>query len=222
MNDRIKAIETQYKGYRFRSRLEARWAVFFDAMGLEWDYEVEGFELDDGTRYLPDFYIPSWKMHLEVKPTLPTELEIKKLQSLATQDEEKAWKCGRFLIGTPGVANVSLSDNGWEFTGCIVLDVFHEKIPSPPTIESFAMMAGGTRLDVWPIYFTQIDGMTFQVRRLPARDVKGEQLFAAYLPHSYGIRFYIGDGVHYDDERLLAAYDAARSARFEFGESGAA
>ena len=26
----IKAIETYYKGYRFRSRLEARWAVFFD------------------------------------------------------------------------------------------------------------------------------------------------------------------------------------------------
>lgn len=27
----IKAIDTYYKGYRFRSRLEARWAVFFDA-----------------------------------------------------------------------------------------------------------------------------------------------------------------------------------------------
>lgn len=30
----MKAIETRYKGYRFRSRLEARWAVFFDALGL--------------------------------------------------------------------------------------------------------------------------------------------------------------------------------------------
>ena len=28
----IKAIETVYNGYRFRSRLEARWAVFFDAL----------------------------------------------------------------------------------------------------------------------------------------------------------------------------------------------
>lgn len=26
----IKAIDTIYKGYKFRSRLEARWAVFFD------------------------------------------------------------------------------------------------------------------------------------------------------------------------------------------------
>jgi hypothetical protein len=40
----INAIETHYKGYRFRSRLEARWAVFFDALGYEWQYEPEGFE----------------------------------------------------------------------------------------------------------------------------------------------------------------------------------
>lgn len=52
----IKAIETRYKGYRFRSRLEARWAVFFDALGLKWDYEPEGFELAAG-RYLPDFRV---------------------------------------------------------------------------------------------------------------------------------------------------------------------
>jgi hypothetical protein len=30
----IKAIETLYRGYRFRSRTEARWAVFFDGVGL--------------------------------------------------------------------------------------------------------------------------------------------------------------------------------------------
>lgn len=51
----MRAIETRYKGYRFRSRLEARWAVFFDALGLHWEYEPEGFELPCGTRYLPDF-----------------------------------------------------------------------------------------------------------------------------------------------------------------------
>jgi hypothetical protein len=50
----IKAIETQYKGYRFRSRLEARWAVFFDAIGWPWDYEPEGFTWHERS-YLPDF-----------------------------------------------------------------------------------------------------------------------------------------------------------------------
>lgn len=53
----IKPIETEYKGYKFRSRLEARWAVFFDAIGAKWEYEPEGFELADGTRYLPDFLL---------------------------------------------------------------------------------------------------------------------------------------------------------------------
>lgn len=53
--NKIKAIETRYKGYRFRSRLEARWAVFFDTLGLSWEYEPEGFELPGVGRYLPDF-----------------------------------------------------------------------------------------------------------------------------------------------------------------------
>ena len=30
--NRIKPIQTRYKGFNFRSRLEARWAVFFDAI----------------------------------------------------------------------------------------------------------------------------------------------------------------------------------------------
>lgn len=52
----IKAIETKYKGYNFRSRTEARWAVFFDALGLKWEYEPEGFQLESGW-YLPDFKV---------------------------------------------------------------------------------------------------------------------------------------------------------------------
>jgi hypothetical protein len=54
MTPSIKPIETSYQGYRFRSRLEARWAVFFDTLGLAWEYEPEGYVLD-GHPYLPDF-----------------------------------------------------------------------------------------------------------------------------------------------------------------------
>lgn len=53
----MRAIETRYKGYRFRSRLEARWAVFFDNMGIKYEYEPEGFVLAGGTHYLPDFRV---------------------------------------------------------------------------------------------------------------------------------------------------------------------
>jgi len=66
---RITAIPTTYKGYTFRSRTEARWAVFFDAMGIEWEYEPEGLELATGERYLPDFYLPRFGWWAEVKPT---------------------------------------------------------------------------------------------------------------------------------------------------------
>lgn len=51
----IKAIETRYAGCRFRSRLEARWAVFFDQLGWSWEYEPEGYTVSNG--YLPDFQI---------------------------------------------------------------------------------------------------------------------------------------------------------------------
>lgn len=63
----IKPIETLYNGYRFRSRLEARWAVFFDAAGIKHEYEPEGFELPDGTKYLPDFYLPELRIFVEIK-----------------------------------------------------------------------------------------------------------------------------------------------------------
>lgn len=63
----MKAIETEYRGYRFRSRLEARWAVFFSALSVEWEYEKEGYELGEHGRYLPDFWLPRYDVWFEVK-----------------------------------------------------------------------------------------------------------------------------------------------------------
>lgn len=63
----MKAIETVYNGYRFRSRLEARWAVFFDEAGIKYQYELEGFELDNGQWYLPDFWLPGIEIWVEIK-----------------------------------------------------------------------------------------------------------------------------------------------------------
>ena len=75
----IKAIETKYNGYKFRSRLEARWAVFFDAANIKYEYEPEGYELADNERYLPDFYLPDEDIFVEVKaPRESAFFEIKK------------------------------------------------------------------------------------------------------------------------------------------------
>lgn len=60
-------IQTEAFGYRFRSRLEARWAVCLTHLGCEWEYEPQGFEIG-GQRYLPDFYLPAIGAYVEVKP----------------------------------------------------------------------------------------------------------------------------------------------------------
>lgn len=62
---RIAAIPTTFAGVRFRSRLEAKWAAFFDA--VEWPWEYEPHDLDG---YVPDFLLrlPFGSVAVEVKP----------------------------------------------------------------------------------------------------------------------------------------------------------
>lgn len=78
----IKPIQTEYKGYLFRSRLEARWAVFLDAMSVNWEYEKEGYELESGW-YLPDFWLPDLDLWLEIKPDDPSDKELQLAEELA-------------------------------------------------------------------------------------------------------------------------------------------
>lgn len=113
-----RAIETHYAGCRFRSRLEARWAVVLDAMGLRWQYEPEGFELDGGVRYLPDFYLPDREMWLEIKP------------EGAFGRCSEAW--GKAVLLASALAGVGdwttvgvldgLTGNGWLFDGMCRVD----------------------------------------------------------------------------------------------------
>lgn len=133
MSYRAKAISTNYGGYRFHSRLEARWAVFFDAVGLPYDYEKEGYILDDCTRYLPDFWLPSLKMWVEIEPDLElaeyTELDCRHLEAETIQEmrsgklfnlmrlfrDSQEWPIA-CIIGQPGKHRIwffgwDLSDN---------------------------------------------------------------------------------------------------------------
>ena len=108
----MKAIETRYKGYRFRSRLEARWAVFFDTLGLKWEYEPEGYDLGFGVWYLPDFFVrgqDGFTAFVEVKPVDPSEEEIRKLRLLGEATD--TYVC--FLIGVPGDEAESDEDELW-------------------------------------------------------------------------------------------------------------
>lgn len=78
----LRAIDTWYADTWFRSRLEARWAVYFDAVGLAWDYEPEGFDVGEIGWYLPDFWLPGVAAWAEVKAAPFTRLELRRCAAL--------------------------------------------------------------------------------------------------------------------------------------------
>ena len=93
------AIPTWHAGVKFRSRLEARYAAWFDACGVDWLYEP--FDLDG---YIPDFIIGKTAL-VEVKPALGVE----ELHAAADKVWASGWMDGKdsfaMVVGvTPGTS----------------------------------------------------------------------------------------------------------------------
>lgn len=107
----IKPIETKYNGFKFRSRLEARWAIFLDMIGLRYEYEIEGFEMN-GIRYLPDFYIPSLDRWFEIKAKPLSDYEMKKSEEFCFNKDIENIKFS-VLVGSPEAVRID------EFFGII-------------------------------------------------------------------------------------------------------
>jgi hypothetical protein len=193
----MRAIETQYRGYRFRSRLEARWAVFLDTLGGDWRYETEGFEFEDGSRYLPDFWVPCPKFHsgdsgywLEIKGQPPSAAEIAKCQNLAQYS-------GHITLLAYGDINAEhfgkYSFDPVRSQGRVVSVKVHHSEERDPAIERFFAL----------------------LKHDPSKE-------PFYSHWSLAERFWSGqkDGV-FDQAAFESALVAARAARFEHGESGA-
>jgi hypothetical protein len=87
----MKAIPTEYDGVWFRSRLEARYAMFFDQHRIGWEYEVDGINLGGGKFYLPDFWLPDSRTFLEVKGPLKERSELVKLAQDRIDSETGGW-----------------------------------------------------------------------------------------------------------------------------------
>lgn len=140
----IQAIETQYKGYRFRSRLEARWAVFFDALNIEWEYEKEGYDLGKTGWYLPDFWLPKQKTFLEVKPKLTDQAQLGVYLAGKCNDHRNNW---RTQLIHPSDLNCRLSEyppkftkypmiGGFRYTGPFLIDEYqHSNGHSDVTVD---------------------------------------------------------------------------------------
>lgn len=94
----IKALDTEYAGYLFRSRIEARWAVYFDKMRVSWEYEPTGLDLGSLGWYLPDFYLPAYDAYIEIKPNKSALKEVtEKLVAIEESSANSAWG----LFGDP-------------------------------------------------------------------------------------------------------------------------
>lgn len=203
--DKIQPIETYYKGYRFRSRLEARWAVFFDNLGVEWEYEPEGFKLPSGKLYLPDFRLKCYGCRGSVEET-PFDLYVEVKGVMTQEDADKINEfCGYSEYEVIGFDGKHL-DHPVLILGNIpdvtdTLDITDSSI-----CKSYDRMNG---VDIYSFNYQTIDF----------------DHFAAYPAATADGKFYLfGDDCNYinneDCNRVLNAYLCAKQARFEHGEHG--
>lgn len=118
---RLSPIDTRYSNCLFRSRLEARWAVFFDAFGLRWEYEREGFKDEAGNCYLPDFWMPDIETWVEIKPDLrPAGIEWHSWWPLSWPVPLDLEPRLVVLFGSPGDYNAYLTyDRDYRWVRCI-------------------------------------------------------------------------------------------------------
>lgn len=252
----MKAIETKYKGYRFRSRLEARWAVFFDALGIKWEYEPEGYDLGEAGWYLPDFMIyignnsaPVW---FEVKGKKATKDDIKKLEFLCDATNTH----GFIASGTMDCPTVKISRKGLaEVSGAII----HHRAPMSATVTSTNVTSnqaedirsfektlicgfyedGYGNIDIDHLYEDDTDKCPDLNHKahifvkgnkgdyldiVPAiAEISGQDKVAMtrkiHEDWSLSVGFNTGSGRYYRSKRLRSAFNRARSARFEHGET---
>lgn len=227
----IKPIETQYNGLRFRSRLEARWAVFFDALGVEYEYEPEGFELPSGARYLPDFRVKCYGKRGRWNSETPFDLWIEVKGKMTQEDADK-------IIEFAGFKRQTIKHKeGYTETFCqcenpvLILSSVPENLFDLRHKELYSSATNG-----WyganPFSYAMIDG-----------DIDWCAIPAAHLGRFYllgGFGVSVGDqifGVNeenktepmpwddrdepiWDFENTEWAFTKARQARFEYAERG--
>lgn len=183
--EKLKPIETIYNGYRFRSRLEARWAVFLDTLGVEYEYEPEGFELPNGKRYLPDFKVKCYGTRGEWREDNPFDLYIEVKGHMKQSDADRILEfCAYYPILIVGnIPRKGCSHNS-------------------TSLSAYENMDG---TNVRPFNYWTIDGDDF----------------AAYPAACDGRFFLWGDDSNYiwNVDEVERAYDVARQARFEHGET---
>lgn len=108
----ISSIPTQYRGIWYRSRLEAKWAAFFDEMKWRYQYEPVEFQM-----WSPDFVlIGATNTFVEVKPITGRheKVESKLLSSCCRDEMMVVGLCPKFnLDGEPSLVGWLAEDRSF-------------------------------------------------------------------------------------------------------------
>lgn len=195
----MKAIETVYNGYKFRSRLEARWAVFFDAIGAEWEYEPEGFVLSDSTKYLPDFLLHN----VQGRGTSEIYVEIKGVLS-----DEDLHKISLFSYGNGNGGLYGEAENPIIIFGKIPEEKWYSDLyVNGKLFDKAHYKIDYSKDNNWYFYNLRFSEGDDYLTEPKAK--KGGGLVLDYPDNPYDF---------VDMDRTLEAYRKARQARFEHGE----
>jgi len=173
----LRAIPTEYDGVVYRSRNEARYAVFFKKLGIVNEWEPQGFHSRGGHCYLPDFLLAGQALIAEIKGSFDADPEgVEKWRGLvAARGKERGILCLPIIAGEMRFLLIGPDGRGglWE--------------------------------DDQAQWYCCPQGYHFDVLTYP----KGgcAECGAA-------------DGYWYDDPRIAAAFNCARSYRFGRGVTG--
>jgi hypothetical protein len=77
-------IQTWFRGVKYRSRLEARFAMAMHEMEIPFVYECMTFTRPSGGTYTPDFFLPRQQLWIELKPHRPHLEEEMKCEEMST------------------------------------------------------------------------------------------------------------------------------------------
>ena len=205
----LKAIDTAYKGHLFRSRLEARWAVFFDALGLQWEYEVEGYDLD-GVWYLPDFKVKTPQgsiMWIEVKnfETRSDKKFARFSEAVMAAAGHGEWPRTALVFGTP-----------LQFINCNMRFCPRCGLPTDNSYSIHGMMSGSNA----PWYDYWCDPCDFETPSGGDNPRYEDGLnHTCYVPHKGRITVPEMEDIALQ-RRVRSAAEKAQKARFEHGAHG--
>lgn len=190
--------------------------MFFDALGIRYEYEPEGFELSDGTRYLPDFYLPEINggTYVEVKGQM-SEKDYRKVKAfwkegdrplyvlggLPTQAELDRGDIYGYVDKYPDCFGYGIESYGWDWPYLFCVCPACGKVGLEFDGRGWRVCGDHADIDLAAETYRDKDGIT---RRFKHPEVKGWRSD--------------DKGYSWNQSKLVSAYNIARQARFEHGE----